>query len=129
MDEAALPAVQKAHDLNRWLLRWAARVPRAYKFTLGDRVQTTAIDLYLALVEASHLRSKERALYRANRLLDQVRLLLRRAHHAWFPGNDLPTPLARPKGLPIGNLSSQLWANTHLSDFDHWVKQGLGRIA
>ena len=23
MDEASLPAVQKAHDLNRWLLRWA----------------------------------------------------------------------------------------------------------
>ena len=80
MDYASLPAVQKAHDLNLWLLRWAARVPRAYKFTLGDRVQTTAIDLYLALVEASHLRAKERVLFRANRLLDQLRLLLRLAH-------------------------------------------------
>lgn len=29
------------------------------------------------------------------------------------------------KGMPIGNLSSQLFANVFLSDFDHWVKQYL----
>jgi RNA-directed DNA polymerase len=30
------------------------------------------------------------------------------------------------KGMPIGNLSSQLFANIFLCDFDHWVKQVLG---
>lgn len=29
------------------------------------------------------------------------------------------------KGMPIGNLSSQLFANIYLADFDHWVKQTL----
>jgi len=29
------------------------------------------------------------------------------------------------KGMPIGNLSSQLFANIYLSDFDHWVKETL----
>lgn len=29
------------------------------------------------------------------------------------------------KGMPIGNLSSQLFANIFLNDFDHWVKEGL----
>ena len=29
------------------------------------------------------------------------------------------------KGIPIGNLSSQLFANIYLSDFDHWVKEQL----
>lgn len=29
------------------------------------------------------------------------------------------------KGMPIGNLSSQLFANIYLNDFDHWVKQTL----
>jgi RNA-directed DNA polymerase len=28
-------------------------------------------------------------------------------------------------GLPIGNLSSQLWANVYLSDLDHYVKERL----
>jgi len=29
------------------------------------------------------------------------------------------------KGMPIGNLSSQLFANIYLSDFDHWMKETL----
>lgn len=29
------------------------------------------------------------------------------------------------KGMPIGNLSSQLFANIYLNDFDHWVKETL----
>jgi retron-type reverse transcriptase len=29
------------------------------------------------------------------------------------------------KGMPIGNLSSQLFANIYLADFDHWAKQDL----
>lgn len=32
------------------------------------------------------------------------------------------------KGMPIGNLSSQLFANIYLHDFDHWVKESL-RVA
>ena len=52
-------------------------MPQAHKFTLGDRLQATALDLNLALVEAAHSSSKDRPLYRANRLLDQLRILLR----------------------------------------------------
>lgn len=29
-------------------------------------------------------------------------------------------------GLPIGNLTSQLFGNVYLNDFDHWVKKSLG---
>ncbi len=29
------------------------------------------------------------------------------------------------KGMPIGNLSSQIFANIFLNDFDHWIKEGL----
>jgi hypothetical protein len=77
MDDTLLPAVQKAYDLNRWLLPQVERFDRKYKFTLGARIQETALDLCLALVEAGHSSAKERPLYRANRLLDQLRLLLR----------------------------------------------------
>ncbi len=40
----------------------------------------------------------------------------------WFPDDDLLAAL-RPRGLPIGNLTSQLWANCYLNDFDHFVKR------
>lgn len=40
----------------------------------------------------------------------------------WFPGDDLLAAV-RPRGLPIGNLTSQFWANCYLNDFDHFVKR------
>jgi RNA-directed DNA polymerase len=42
----------------------------------------------------------------------------------WFPGDDL-FAIHRPRGLPIGNLTSQFWANCYLSPFDHFVKREL----
>ena len=31
----------------------------------------------------------------------------------------------RPKGLPIGNLTSQFWANVHMNPVDHFIKRTL----
>ena len=42
-----------------------------------------------------------------------------------FAGDDL-LALGRPRGLPIGNLTSQFWANVYLHPFDLWVKHTLG---
>jgi retron-type reverse transcriptase len=44
----------------------------------------------------------------------------------WFPGDDLWTPAERPRGLPIGNLTSQFWANCYLDPFDQFIKRELG---
>jgi retron-type reverse transcriptase len=41
-----------------------------------------------------------------------------------FPGDDL-FAINRPRGLPIGNLTSQFWANVYLNPFDHFVKRDL----
>ncbi|NJP07820.1 MAG: SUMF1/EgtB/PvdO family nonheme iron enzyme [Chloroflexaceae bacterium] len=41
-----------------------------------------------------------------------------------FPGDDL-LALARPRGLPIGNLTSQFWANVYLHPLDLCIKQEL----
>jgi len=42
----------------------------------------------------------------------------------WFPGDDLLAAL-RPRGLPIGNLTSQFWANVYLNELDQFVKREL----
>ena len=42
----------------------------------------------------------------------------------YFPGDDL-FAACRPRGLPIGNLTSQFWANCYLNPFDHFVKREL----
>lgn len=43
---------------------------------------------------------------------------------AYFPGDDLLAAV-RPRGLPIGNLTSQFWANVLLNDLDQFVKRQL----
>lgn len=43
----------------------------------------------------------------------------------YFYGDDLLTPVTRRKGLPIGNLTSQFFANIYLNGFDHFVKEQL----
>lgn len=40
-----------------------------------------------------------------------------------FPGDTLLTPLERPRGLPIGNLTSQFLANLHLDAIDHQLRR------
>lgn len=43
----------------------------------------------------------------------------------FFEGDDLLAAL-RPRGLPIGNLTSQFWANVCMNPFDHFVTRELG---
>jgi retron-type reverse transcriptase len=51
-------------------------------------------------------------------------VLTEEATHDVFPGDDLFSRL-RPTGLPIGNLTSQFFANVLLDPVDHFVKEGL----
>jgi len=44
----------------------------------------------------------------------------------YFPGDDLFAPLTRRRGLPIGNLTSQWFANWYLTPLDHFVTSRLG---
>ncbi|MBA3966893.1 MAG: RNA-dependent DNA polymerase [Nitrospirales bacterium] len=44
---------------------------------------------------------------------------------SYFPGDTLFTPMERRAGIPIGNLTSQFFANLYLDDLDQFIKQGL----
>ena len=45
----------------------------------------------------------------------------------FFEGDDL-LAACRPRGLPIGNLTSQFWSNCYLHPFDVFVKRELGPV-
>ena len=51
-------------------------------------------------------------------------VLAEEATHEFFPGDDLFSCI-RPTGLPIGNLTSQFFANVLLDPVDHFVKEQL----
>ncbi len=52
-------------------------------------------------------------------LTDQYQLIL-------YPGDVKSIAEQRPRGLPIGNQTSQFWANCYLDALDHFVKDKLG---
>lgn len=41
--------------------------------------------------------------------------------YRYFDGDDLWTPFERARGLPLGNLTSQLLGNHYLDALDHWM--------
>jgi retron-type reverse transcriptase len=43
----------------------------------------------------------------------------------YFPGGDLFAPFERRRGIPIGNQTSQFFANVYLNKLDHYVKEVL----
>ena len=62
-------------------------------------------------------------------LIDQilasgVGVLAEEYRMVYFPGDDL-FAVNRPRGLPIGNLTSQFWGNVYLDPLDHFVKREL----
>lgn len=64
-------------------------------------------------------------LWLIDRILDSgVGVLSEEYTLVYFPGDDL-FAAQRPRGLPIGNLTSQFWANCYLNPFDHFVKREL----
>jgi hypothetical protein len=64
-------------------------------------------------------------LWLVDRILDSGRGVLSEAYDMiYFSGDDL-FAVNRPRGLPIGNLTSQFWGNVYLSGIDHFVKREL----
>ncbi|WP_129627516.1 reverse transcriptase domain-containing protein [Candidatus Oscillochloris fontis] len=70
------------------------------------------------LTDPALLRLCERIIQSGAGILDSERAI------HWFPGDDLFAPL-RPQGLPIGNLTSQFWANVYLNEIDQFIKRDL----
>ena len=72
-----MQAVTKIYDVLKWLTPQVSKMPRAHKFTLGDRIINLGLDTLMLLVEASYTRDKLDLLRQANLKLEQMRSLLR----------------------------------------------------
>jgi retron-type reverse transcriptase len=84
-----------------------------------------AIDLAILRQKLARLIADQETLWLIDRILDGGADVLAPMYEVeWFPGDDLLTPLRR-RGLPIGNLTSQVWANVYLDSLDHYVKRNL----
>lgn len=76
MAKNTLPkAVQDCHNLLIWLIPLLDDFPRNRRFTLGERLEASLIEILELLVEAAYARNKRDILKRANLRLAVVRHL------------------------------------------------------
>lgn len=72
-------AIEAHYQFLVWLLPTVEKIPRSHKFTLGDRIEDTALDVLEALIEATYTRERTQHLRRANLGIEKLRFLLRLA--------------------------------------------------
>jgi hypothetical protein len=67
------PALEKMYQFMLWLIPTVDKMPRSQKFTLGDRIQNTALDALENLIEATYSKPAEAHLRRVNLGLEKLR--------------------------------------------------------
>lgn len=94
---------------------------RRHRYTLQCDVRK-----FFPTIDHAVLKEQFHRVVKDRRFLDLMDVIVdssneQEAVTSWFAGDDLFTPVTRRKGLPIGNLTSQWFANWYLTGFDHWV--------
>ena len=73
------PAFESMYRFTLWLVPTIEKFPRSQKFLLGDRIQSTALDVLERLIEATYTKARREALGAANLGVEKLRLLFRLA--------------------------------------------------
>ncbi len=105
----------------------AQQFARRYKVVLQCDVRQFFPSVDHAVLRAilAHKIADPAVLWLIDRVLESgVGVLEGEYEPVWFPGDDLFS-VCRPRGLPIGNLTSQFWANCYLNPLDQFVKREL----
>lgn len=108
------PAVEAHYQFINWLMPTVEKFPRAQRFLLGDRIQTTALDVLEALIEATYTRDRRAHLARANLGLEKLRFFFRLAHEQRHLGARRYEHAARQID-EVGRLVGG-WARSHGTD-------------
>jgi hypothetical protein len=104
----------------------AQELMRRYRYVVHCDVRK-----FFPSIDHQIMKSQFRRMIKDERVLGLLDLIVdtsneQEAVREWFPGDDLFTPSVRRRGLPIGNLTSQWFANWYLNGLDHAMTSGLG---
>jgi hypothetical protein len=69
--------VQKAYDWNLWILPKIEKFPKSYRFSVGQSIVASSIDLLMNLVDATYQKKNASSLAGAVRNVNRVRYLVR----------------------------------------------------
>lgn len=105
----------------------AQQFARRFRYVLPCDVRQffPSIDHGIMLKILKRKITDEDTLWLAEQILKSgVGVLAEEYEMCYFPGDNL-FAVNRPRGLPIGNLTSQFWANCYLDPLDHFIKRNL----
>jgi len=71
--------VQKAYDWNLWILPKVEKFPKSYRFSVGQNLVQTSLDLLMNLVDATYQARNANTLAAAVRNVNKARYLVRLA--------------------------------------------------
>lgn len=120
-------ANQKGKGTHR-ALDCCTQFARRYKYVLQCDVKQffPSIDHIVLRETLGKMLPDESAMWLIERILASGRGVLSEEYEmVYFAGDDL-FAVNRPRGLPIGNLTSQWWANCYLNPFDQFVRREMG---
>lgn len=85
---------------------------------------------YFPAIDHQVLKRDVRKRIRCGQTLDLIDTIINGSNpqepvHIHYPGDDLLAPVERRRGLPIGNLTSQFFANVYLDPLDHFCTEVL----
>ena len=108
------------------------RAIKAYEYYRNRHAHVLRCDIYRYFPSIDHeiLKQQLRQRIACPKTLYLLDLIIDRSNrqepvNLHFSGDDLFTPFERRRGLPIGNLTSQFFANLYLNGFDHFVSEVL----
>jgi RNA-directed DNA polymerase len=105
----------------------AQRFARRYRYVLQSDLRQffPSIDHAILRDEISRKITDENVRWLCDLIMQSGEKILREEYEmVYFAGDDL-LAINRLRGLPIGNLTSQFWANVYMNPFDHFVKREL----
>ncbi len=96
-----------------------------YVLPMDIRQYFPSVDHAILLAVLGDTIADEQVMWLCRRILESgAGVLTEEYEMVYFPGDDL-WAATRPRGLPIGNLTSQFWANVYLNSLDHFIKREL----
>jgi retron-type reverse transcriptase len=108
--------------VNRYQ-QWSKHYPYVLKMDIEQYFPSIDHDVLKAKLR--HYLKDRYILALLDKIIDTAPAATGRMDCCYFPGDDLLTPTERTTGLPIGNLTSQFFANLYLDTVDHFIKEQL----
>ncbi len=71
------PVIVKTYNLTLWYIQKLDSLPRNHRYTLGEKIQNSLLNLLLTLSDAIYSKDKKQLLQKANKEIEKLRLMTR----------------------------------------------------